>query len=43
MDSAKSDEAEKIILPYLRINNLKVDYYILTHFHSDHNGHLEGQ
>ena len=41
IDSAKSDEAEKIILPYLRINNLKVDYYILTHFHDDHNGHLE--
>ena len=25
----------------MKNNNIKVDYYILTHFHDDHSGHLE--
>ena len=30
--------AQSKIIPYLQEHGIKLDYYLLTHFHSDHNG-----
>ncbi len=38
VDSATKEMAESKIIPYLEKNNIKLDYYLLTHFHKDHNG-----
>lgn len=38
IDSATNKKAEEIIIPYLKKNNIKIDYYLLTHFHNDHHG-----
>lgn len=38
VDSATKDMAKNRIIPYLEKNGIKLDYYLLTHFHSDHNG-----
>lgn len=41
IDSGKQECARNIILPYLTRNEIHVDYYLLTHFHEDHDGMLE--
>ncbi len=41
IDSAKEECAKDIVLPYLERKGIGVDYYLLTHFHDDHNGMLE--
>ena len=38
VDSGYDSTAEKRIIPYLKKHNIKLDYYILTHFHKDHHG-----
>lgn len=38
IDSATDDMAEKKIIPYLTKKKLVVDYYLITHFHRDHQG-----
>lgn len=38
VDSATDKSAREKIIPYLEKHSLKVDYYLLTHFHSDHFG-----
>lgn len=41
IDSGKEECARDIVLPYLARNGIHVDYYLLTHFHDDHDGMLE--
>ena len=41
IDSGKEECARDIVLPYLARNRIHVDYYLLTHFHDDHDGMLE--
>lgn len=41
IDSGKEECARNIVLPYLARNGIHVDYYLLTHFHDDHDGMLE--
>lgn len=41
IDSGKEECAQNIVLPYLARNGISVDYYLLTHFHEDHDGMLE--
>ena len=38
VDSGYDHTAEEKIIPYLKKHNIKLDYYILTHFHKDHYG-----
>ncbi len=38
IDSGYDSTAEEKIIPYLKKHNIKLDYYILTHFHKDHWG-----
>ncbi len=38
VDSGYDSTAEEQIIPYLKKHNIKLDYYILTHFHKDHYG-----
>ncbi len=38
IDSGYDENAEKEIIPYLEKHNIKLDYYLLTHFHKDHWG-----
>ena len=38
IDSATDDGARDVVIPYLEKHSLNVDYYLLTHFHSDHWG-----
>lgn len=38
VDSATKQMAKDKIIPYLKDNGIKLDYYLLTHFHADHNG-----
>lgn len=38
VDSATKEMAESKVIPYLEKNGIKLDYYLLTHFHKDHNG-----
>ncbi len=38
IDSGYDSTAEERIIPFLRKHNIKLDYYILTHFHKDHWG-----
>ncbi len=38
VDSGYDSTAEQKIIPYLKKNNIKLDYYLLTHFHEDHYG-----
>lgn len=38
VDSATNKGAETKVIPYLEKHSLKVDYYLLTHFHHDHQG-----
>ena len=40
IDSGDVSRAEDVVYNYLQENNLKIDYYLLTHFHSDHDGML---
>ena len=41
IDSATTAMAEERVIPYLTKNNIKLDYYLLTHFHNDHQGMKE--
>ena len=41
IDSGKEECARDIVVPYLVRNGIHVDYYLLTHFHEDHDGMLE--
>ena len=38
IDSGLDENAKDEIIPYLEKNNIKLDYYLLTHFHKDHWG-----
>jgi len=38
IDSSTDTNCEKVIMPYLKKHNIKLSYYLLTHFHSDHWG-----
>ena len=38
VDSGYDSTAKEKIIPYLKEHNIKLDYYILTHFHKDHYG-----
>ncbi len=38
VDSGYDSTAEEKIIPYLKKHNIKLDYYLLTHFHKDHYG-----
>lgn len=38
VDSATNAMAEDKVIPYLEKNNIKLDYYLITHFHKDHVG-----
>ncbi len=38
IDSGYDSTAEQKIIPYLKKHNIKLDYYLLTHFHKDHWG-----
>ena len=38
VDSGTKKMAEERVIPYLKNNNIKLDYYLLTHFHNDHQG-----
>ncbi len=38
IDSGYDSTAEQKIIPYLKKHNIKLDYYLLTHFHKDHYG-----
>lgn len=40
IDSGKEYEAEHIVKPFLKENNITIDYYLLTHYHHDHLGGL---
>lgn len=40
IDSGHVSTTEDVVYNYLQENNLKIDYYLLTHFHSDHDGML---
>ncbi|MBP3039432.1 MBL fold metallo-hydrolase [Bacillaceae bacterium Marseille-Q3522] len=41
VDSGKEEAAGSVVLPYLKKHHIKLDYYMLTHFHDDHRGKLE--
>lgn len=41
VDSGYEKPCKKTVIPYLQRNGITVDYYLLTHFHSDHYGALE--
>ncbi len=38
IDSGYDANAQEDIIPYLEKHNIKLDYYLLTHFHKDHWG-----
>ncbi|MBQ2743528.1 MAG: MBL fold metallo-hydrolase [Oscillospiraceae bacterium] len=38
IDSGYEKSANEQIIPYLEKHNIKLDYYLLTHFHNDHWG-----
>ncbi len=40
IDCGDSKGCKEIVLPYLKENEINVDYFILTHYHSDHFGAL---
>lgn len=41
IDSATQYQYDNVVDKYLKKNQIKIDYYLLTHFHDDHNGRLE--
>ena len=41
IDCGSFKACNEILLPYLKKNNIKVDYFLLTHYHSDHYGNLQ--
>lgn len=41
IDSGYEENAKEDIIPYLEKHNIKLDYYLLTHFHKDHTGMKE--
>ncbi len=41
IDSSSDRGYEELIKKYLENNNIQVDYYLLTHFHSDHYGGID--
>lgn len=38
VDSATANMAENKLIPYLKKHGIKIDYYLVTHFHKDHQG-----
>jgi len=38
IDSATERGARDTVIPYLKRHSIKLDYYLLTHFHNDHQG-----
>lgn len=38
VDSGTEKAAREKIIPWFEKNSIKIDYYLLTHFHGDHNG-----
>lgn len=38
IDSGTETAAREKIIPWLEKNSIKLDYYLLTHFHNDHDG-----
>ena len=41
IDSGKPEAADAVVLPYLRTHDIRVDYYLVTHFHDDHTGRMD--
>lgn len=41
VDSGDDAACKRNVIPYLKRNGITVDYYLLTHFHSDHYGCME--
>ena len=41
IDSATNSTAEEKLIPWLEKNAIKLDYYLLTHFHDDHDGCID--
>lgn len=41
VDSGTDKMAQERVIPYLEKNNIKIDYYLLTHFHEDHQGLMD--
>ncbi|MCG8502464.1 MAG: Ig-like domain-containing protein [Firmicutes bacterium] len=41
IDSGKPEQTEQIIFPFLEENNIKLDYYMITHYHDDHTGYMD--
>lgn len=41
VDSGDERRSRDIVFSYIKKNNLTVDYYLLTHFHGDHNGMID--
>jgi len=41
IDSATEKRYDNVVDKYLKKHQIKIDYYLLTHFHSDHYGRLE--
>ena len=42
VDSSREETAKEKIIPYLERHSIKLDYYLVTHFHSDHEGFKDG-
>ena len=41
IDTAKVEEADRVVIPFLQTNHIdKLDYLIITHYHDDHIGGL---
>lgn len=38
VDSGREEAARDKVIPYLEKHSIKLDYYLITHFHSDHDG-----
>lgn len=38
VDSSTKTGARDVVIPYLEKHSIKLDYYLLTHFHGDHSG-----
>lgn len=41
IDSASARMAKDKIIPYLKEKSIKIDYFLLTHFHNDHDGMMD--
>lgn len=41
IDSGAENSAERVIFPYLKKQGIGVDYFLITHFHEDHEGSFD--